>query len=120
MERGIEPYNEQEQHKNRGENFFEREDAYLRAQKKVKSLIGFYWHLASYIIVNAFIIGLIVVNGGKFWSFGTFATAFFWGIGLFFHFIGVFGPDFMFGRGWEARKIKEYMDKDREKYNRYE
>lgn len=96
----------------RAENKFLREEAYLRAQKKVKALIGFYWHLASYVIVNIFIIFLIVSNGGTFFSFGTFATAFFWGIGLFFHFLGVFGPDFLFGKNWEERKIKKYMDKD--------
>lgn len=107
MENNIEPYGN-----NRGQRAFEREEAYLRAQKKVKSLIGFYWHFASYVIVNIFIISMIVINGGEFWSFGTFATAFFWGIGLFFHFLGVYGPDFFFGKNWEERKIKEMMDKD--------
>jgi pilus assembly protein TadC len=103
----LEPYNE-ESRKQR----FLKEEAYLRAQKKVKKLVGFYWHLASYVIVNLFLIILVVTNGGDFWSFGTFATAFFWGIGLLFHFIGVFGPDFFFGKNWEERKIKEIMDKE--------
>ncbi|SDS67497.1 2TM domain-containing protein [Formosa sp. Hel1_31_208] len=107
MENNIEPYEN-----NSKRSAFEREEAYLRAQKKVKSLIGFYWHFASYVIVNLFIIILIVSNGGKLWSFGTFATAFFWGIGLFFHFLGVYGPDFFFGKNWEERKIKEIMEKD--------
>ncbi|WP_299334639.1 2TM domain-containing protein [uncultured Psychroserpens sp.] len=108
MENKIEPYDS-----NNHKRAFEREEAYLRAQKKVKALIGFYWHLASYIIVNIFIISMIVINGGRLWSFGTFATALFWGIGLFFHFLGVYGPDFFFGRNWEERKIKEMMDKDK-------
>ncbi|MCF7561290.1 2TM domain-containing protein [Sabulilitoribacter multivorans] len=103
----IEPYNNDTPE----EDYF-REKAYLRAKEKVKKLIGFYWHLASYVVVNLFIIILIVSNGGKLFSFGTFATALFWGIGLFFHFLGVFGPDFMFGKNWEQRKIKEYMDKE--------
>ncbi len=90
-----------------------RQEAYLRAQKKVKKIIGFYWHLASYVIVNIFLIVLIGNDSNDFWNFGTFSTAIFWGIGLFFHFIGVFGPDFMFGKNWEQRKIKEYMDKDK-------
>ncbi|WP_299224646.1 2TM domain-containing protein [uncultured Psychroserpens sp.] len=91
---------------------FEKEEAYMRAQKKVKALMGFYWHLASYVIVNLFIIILIVTYGGRLFSFGTFATALFWGIGLLFHFLGVFGPDFMFGKNWEERKIKQLMDKE--------
>ncbi len=111
MENNIEPYN-----KSSHDNRFHKEEAYLRAQKKVKSLMGFYWHLASYVIVNLFIIILIVSNGGRLFSFGTFATAFFWGIGIFFHFLGVFGPDFLFGRNWEERKIKKFMEKDRQNW----
>lgn len=111
MENNIEPYN-----KSNPDSRFYKEEAYLRAQKKVKSLMGFYWHLASYVIVNLFIIILIVSNGGKLFSFGTFATAIFWGIGLFFHFLGVFGPDFLFGKNWEERKIKKFMEKDRQNW----
>lgn len=111
MERNIEPYGNRS-----AQEAFEREDAYLRAQKKVKALIGFYWHLASYVIVNIFIIILIVSNGGKLFSFATFATAFFWGIGMFFHFLGVFGTDFFFGKNWEERKIQELMDKDKKRW----
>lgn len=107
MENSIEPYKEPTAQEN-----FEREEAYMRAQKKVKSLMGFYWHLASYVIINLFIITIIVSNGVPFFSFGTWATAFFWGIGLFFHFLGVFGPSFFFGKNWEERKIKEFMDKE--------
>ncbi|RKE97940.1 2TM domain-containing protein [Ichthyenterobacterium magnum] len=92
---------------------FRKEEAYIRARKKLDALKGFYWHLASYIVVNLFLIILIGVNSSNgFFSFGTYATALFWGIGLFFHFLGVFGPDFIFGKKWEERKIKEIMDKE--------
>lgn len=107
MENNIEPYGNRNT-----QEAFEREDAYLRAQKKVKSLVGFYWHLASYLIINLVLIIIISTSGVPLFSFGTFATAFFWGIGLFFHFIGVFGPDFFFGKNWEQRKIKEMMEKE--------
>ena len=53
-------------------NDFYREEAYLRAQKKVKKIVGFYWHLASYVIVNLFLLFLIGKNTNDFWSFGTF------------------------------------------------
>lgn len=95
---------------------FNKEEAYIRAKKKLDSLKGFYWHLASYIAVNGFIIITIWMNldeGETIFQFGTFATAIFWGIGLLFHFLGVFGPDFFFGKNWEDRKIKELMDKDK-------
>ncbi len=106
--------NKQENDKSQSD--FYREDAYIRAQKKVKKIVGFYWHLASYVIVNLFLIFIIGKNTANFWSFATFSTAIFWGIGLFFHFLGVFGPDFFFGKNWEQRKIKEYMDKDKKRW----
>lgn len=98
------------------QNDFYREDAYLRAQKKVKKIVGFYWHLASYVIVNIFLLFLFSRNQDNFLSFGTFSTAIFWGIGLFFHFLGTFGPDFFFGKNWEQRKIQEYLDKDKNRF----
>jgi len=103
----LKPYDELDQEKR-----YLKEEAYLRAKAKVKKIVGFYWHLASYVIVNTFIIVILVSNGNRLFSFGTFATALFWGIGLMFHFLSVFGPDFLFGRNWEERKIKEYMEKE--------
>jgi pilus assembly protein TadC len=112
----IEPYNDEQ---SRYE--FEKEEAYLRAKKKLEKLVGFYWHLAVYVIVNLGLIILIGVNSGDgFWNFGTFATPFFWGIGLMFHFLGVFGPNFMFGKNWEEKKMKEFMDKEKEEYQRFQ
>jgi len=92
---------------------FEREDAYLRAERRVKQLKGFYGHLFWYLAVNVFIIVMVVVNGGELWQFGTFSTAFFWGIGIAFHALGVFGKNLIFSKSWEERKIQEYMDKDK-------
>lgn len=112
MKREIEPYNEEHYSSN-----YSREEAYLRAKKKLDKIVGFYWHLAVYVIVNIFLIILIGSNTSEgYFSFASFSTAIFWGIGLLFHFLGVYGPDFLFGKDWEARKIKEYMDKDRQRW----
>ena len=112
----IEPYNDEE-----SQNRFIKEEAYLRAKKRLDKVVGFYWHLAIYIIVNIFLIIVIGTNTDQgFWFFGTFATPIFWGIGLLFHFLGVFGPNFLFGKNWEKRKIREFMEKDAEKFNGYE
>ncbi|MFD1064177.1 2TM domain-containing protein [Winogradskyella litorisediminis] len=112
----IEPYKEQSS--NRSD--FRKEEAYLKAKKRVEAISGFYWHLASYIIVNLFLILLIGINANNgFTNFGTYATAFFWGIGLLFHFIGVFGFNFFLGKNWEQRKIDEFMEKERQKYEKF-
>ncbi|MGB5418353.1 2TM domain-containing protein [Algibacter sp.] len=103
----IEPY----QDKN-----YQKEEAYLRAKKRVKALKGFYWHAFWYVAVNIFLITTIVSSGGHLWSFGTFSTAIFWGIGLGFHAIGVFGKNLVFSKSWEERKIREYMDNDKNQW----
>jgi 2TM domain-containing protein len=98
------------------QNNFDQEEAYLRAKKKLDKLKGFYWHLAWYIIVNVFLIITIARNldaDETIWQFGVFATPFFWGIGLFFHFVGAFGASLFFSKKWEKRKIEEYMNKDK-------
>jgi len=92
-----------------------REEAYLRAKKRVDKLVGFYWHLAIYLAVNIFLWVMILYNldpDESFWTFGHFSTFIFWGIGILFHGMGVFGKDHLFGKKWEERKIKELMEKE--------
>ncbi len=98
-----------------------QEDNYLRAKKRVKELKGFYIHLAIYLVINSFISVNIIIsniyeNGESFyeafWHFGTFAVWLFWGIGLAIHGFTVFGLPFLFGKDWEERKIKKYMEDD--------
>lgn len=113
MERNYKSSSEYETDQER----FLKEEAYLKAQAKVKKIMGFYRHLIVYILVNIF---LIVLNnsysGNHFWSFSTFSTAFFWGIGLGFHALGVFVPDMIFGKSWENRMMKKYMDKENKRW----
>lgn len=88
-----------------------------RAKKRVEDIKGFYTHLTVYILVNIFIIlanigvfsGTEIRMGMPGWGF--FITPFFWGIGLFFHGLWVFGPTIPFLKNWEERKMKEFMDK---------
>jgi hypothetical protein len=87
------------------------QDRYRRAKRRVAAMRGFYIHLMVYLLVNTGLITLNVLlpHGGWWWQW----TAFGWGIGLVAHAAGVFiGPD-LFGRGWEERKIKELMSRER-------
>lgn len=103
------------------ENKYSEEQKYSIAKKRVEKIKGFYWHLITYVIVNVIIsvtiiIGLInedkVTFGEAISNFGVLATWLFWGIGLFFHWLGVFGTSLFFSKKWEERKIRELMDKD--------
>lgn len=64
-------------------------ELYEEAKKRVEERKGFYSHLAAYVIVNATLILIWAFAGGGgypwfFWVLGG------WGIGLLFHFLGVF------------------------------
>lgn len=87
-----------------------------RAKKRVNKIKGFYKHLIAYIVVNVILIIMQYISldeGEVFFRYSTFSTAFFWGIGLFFHAINVFGKNFFLGENWEEKKIKEYMDENK-------
>lgn len=87
------------------------ESKYIRAKERVDELKKFYGNLTSYVLV---ITGLAVLNYySNGWSYMWFLwAAFGWGIGILFHAIGTFNLNPFFGKDWEDRKIKEYMDKD--------
>ncbi|WP_296149723.1 2TM domain-containing protein [uncultured Flavobacterium sp.] len=100
---------------------FTEQQRFERAQKRVKKISGFYKHLMVYVLVNLFLITLQFFNldkGEKFFEFSTFSTAFFWGIGLAFHAMSVFGKNIFLGSNWEEKKIQEFMEK--EKTNKWE
>jgi len=108
-------------------NEFEQNDKFLRAQKKVKELKGFYIHLTVYILVNLFIIALTVTArmgsgeslGEALLNFGTFSTPFFWGIGLAFHAAKVFSYNPFFSKEWEERQINKYVEQDKRDSEKY-
>ncbi len=103
------------------EDKYAKEELYRRAEKRVKDIKGFYWHLFWYLAVNIYL-----TFGGPIWAFvtgrsvelhslnyGNFSVWFFWGIGLAGHWLHVFGRNIFFSKDWEDRKIKEFMDKDK-------
>lgn len=103
------------------ESNFINEQNYIKAKKRVKDIKGFYTHLIVYLIVNLFISFVIVfglLSSGydlkdALTNFGVYSTWLFWGIGIFFHWLGVFGFNSIgFGKNWEEKKIKEIMEKE--------
>ena len=94
----------------------EEQIQYDKAIKRVKKIKGFYRHLIVYIVINIMLIIINIQNldkGESYFQFKNFMTAFFWGIGLVAHGLSVFGPQILFSKQWEERKIKEFMEKDR-------
>ena len=109
------------------ENIFREEREYIAAKKKVKKIKGFYTHFLVYVLVNIFISGVIVFGLTRsdertffnaITNFGVYATWVFWGIGVFFHWIGVFEVVSFIGKDWEDKKIKELMEKELQHRNK--
>lgn len=89
----------------------ETESSYYKAQKKVEEIKGFYGNLFSYIIV---ITGLAILNLTTGPSHLWFIyPALGWGVGVAIHGMSVFNVMPFLGSGWEERKVKELMEKDR-------
>ncbi|SDF90230.1 2TM domain-containing protein [Epilithonimonas hungarica] len=89
---------------------------YLEARRRVKKLKGFYTHLVIYILVNLLIVLINIQNlkpGESYFRAENFITLFFWGIGLLAHALSVFVPQFVLGKDWEERKIRELMEKNK-------
>ncbi|MFY0631290.1 MAG: 2TM domain-containing protein [Flavobacteriaceae bacterium] len=93
---------------------YTKEQLYLKAQKKVKEIKGFYAHLFVMIII----IPVIIYVNLEF----TPEYHWFWYavignlVGFLFHWFGVFGFDkFGLGKNWEEKKIRELMENDNER-----
>lgn len=98
------------------DNKFIEQEKYERAAKRVKRIKGFYSHLVVYVVINIMIVIINIQNldtGENYFEWQNFTTLGFWGIGLLIHGVTVFMPDFILGKNWEERKIKEYMEKER-------
>jgi hypothetical protein len=68
--------------------------AYRQAERRVRAKLGFYWHLASYVLVNGLLIAIYLLTGPLIGGGNTYPwfiwPMFGWGIGLLFHFLGTF------------------------------
>lgn len=103
------------------DNKFLEQEKYDRAAKKVKRFKGFYSHLGVYVVINIMIVIFNIQrldSGESYFQWENFTTLGLWGIGLLVHGLSVFMPDFIMGKNWEERKIREYMES--EKNDRWE
>lgn len=91
---------------------YKEEQKYFKAKKRVNDIKGFYVHLFIYLITIPIIItvNLMFVPSFHWFWFSVLG----WGMGLFFHWLGVFGFQKLgLDKDWEEKKIKEFMN---EKY----
>ena len=85
-------------------------EKYKRAKSRVEELKGFYAHLITYIAVNLMLVVInLVTSPNHLWFYWVTV---FWGIGIIWHAISVYGKR---GKKWEEKKIKEIMEKEERK-----
>ena len=88
---------------------FEEQNRYERAKKKVQELRGFYSHLIIYLIFVPVFIWLNLRSTGFPWAIFPIVG---WGLGVASHAAEVYDYNIFFGKDWEERKIREFLDKE--------
>ncbi|MFC2067729.1 2TM domain-containing protein [Chloroflexota bacterium] len=84
------------------------EQIYEQARKQVEEKKGFFIHLSVYIIVNIMLVLIWAFANGRDYPWFIFPLGG-WGIGLLFHFLGVF----VWGRKSDLSAIEKEAEKIR-------
>ena len=95
-------------------NSKDKENKYIRAKERVEEIKKFYTSLIYYVVFMIFLGALNYYTNE--WRYMWFLwAAFGWGIGLVFQAIKAFRWNSVMGKGWEERKMKEFMEEEEEK-----
>lgn len=94
------------------------DDRYLEAKKSVENIKGFYGNLISYIVVNLFLLIInLVYSPEHLWFYWPLLW---WGLGVVIHGLKVFNAFPVFAKDWQEKKIKELMDKEKSKGEKWQ
>ena len=97
-------------------NYNEREQ-YESAKKRVKEIKEFYSHLLAYVVVNLFLMAVNLLTSPEYlWFFWPMLG---WGIGIAVHALKTFNLMPFLGKDWEERKMKEFMEEEERRKNKY-
>ncbi len=100
------------------ESIFLREERYLKAQNRVKNILGFYTHLISSIFIVPFIVILNLELVPQYIWFWYYIAA--WSVGLLIHWFVIFGfSKISANNDWKQNKIKELMNDENDKKEDY-
>ena len=96
----------------------DRDNRYIKAKERVEKIKKFYTGLIFYVFFIGFLAALNYYTNG--WSYMWFLwAAFGWGIGLFFQAAKAFRWNPFLGKDWEERKLKEFLEEEERKENRW-
>lgn len=90
---------------------------YHQAQKKVKGIREFYEHLMIFILVSIILIVINLMTSPEYLWFVWCLMG--WGIGVVVHGLKAFGVSPFFNTEWEERKIREILEKEKNKKQKW-
>ena len=84
------------------------QELYEKAKKRVEEKKGFFIHFTTYILVNILLVLIwaFPAGGGYPWFLWPLGG---WGIGILFHFLGVFV--FSKETGWEKKELEKEVER---------
>lgn len=82
---------------------------YQKARKKVDAIKNFFGNLITYCVVIPFLVWLNYRTTSFPWAIFPMLG---WGFGLFVQGMEAYGYNPLWGKRWEERKIREYMERD--------
>ena len=99
------------------EKEFTKEQKYILARKRVEKISKFYKHLATYIIINIFLIVIFIagdMNDGDTFKealldYHNYKICLYWGIAIVFQALNIYGLTLFMNKDWEEKKIEKYM-----------
>jgi len=94
---------------------FEEERIYRKAKKKAQNIRGFYINLMLYCLIIPILVFVNLKYTPEYQWFWFSMLG--WGIGLSFHAMETFDVNSFLGKDWEERKIKEILEKEKNKQN---
>ncbi|MEQ6122780.1 2TM domain-containing protein [Pseudotenacibaculum sp. MALMAid0570] len=96
------------------ERDYTEEQKFIKARKRVEEIKGFYTHIVVTILIIPFLVFINLKFVPQFHWFWFAAIGMI--LGVFFHWLGVFGFKNVLGKDWEEKKIREIMkEEDRER-----
>ncbi|WP_136481952.1 2TM domain-containing protein [Cognatitamlana onchidii] len=99
------------------ETKYDEQERYIRAQKKVRNLKMFYIHLIGYIIVMALLAFNMYIAEGSYKDFFIWFDSIImvgWTIFIVLHGCRVFYGKPFFGKTWEDKQARKYLEMEKE------
>jgi hypothetical protein len=91
----------------------EDNEGYRKARQRVRKIREFYHHLLAFLLVNGFLFAVnMLTDPGELWFQWALLG---WGIAVVMHGLSVFAKGGIWGPEWEERKIREIMEKERQR-----